>query len=326
MTWGNQNTEAEGHEQMDFALDQGINFFDTAELYSIPAHPDRKSNTEKIIGTWFKKTRNRDKIVLATKIAGKAEFTKFIRTTGINRDSIIEAVEGSLQRLQTDYIDLYQLHWPDRNVNYFGQRGYDHNTIDHWQDNIHQILETFRDLIREGKIRQVGVSNESPWGTMRFLEESKVHVSLPRISTIQNPYSLLNRQFEVGLSEISMREKVGLLAYSPLGFGVLSGKYLGDRKPDGARITLYPNYKRYSSETSVKATQKYYELARENNLSLAQMALAFVNTRPFLTSNIIGATSMKQLEENIASIHIELSDEVLQGIEAVHNEFPNPAP
>jgi aryl-alcohol dehydrogenase-like predicted oxidoreductase len=326
MTWGNQNTETEGHEQMDFALDQGINFFDTAELYSIPADPERKSNTEKIIGTWFKKTRNRDKVILATKIAGKAEFTKFIRTTGINRDSIIEAVEGSLRRLQTDYIDLYQIHWPDRNTNYFGQRGYAHDVIDHWQDNIHQILETFRDLVREGKIRHVGVSNETPWGTMRFLEESKVHAGLPRISTIQNPYSLLNRQFEVGLSEISMREKVGLLAYSPLGFGVLSGKYLGDRKPDGARITLYPNYKRYSGETAVKATQKYYELARENDLSLAQMALAFVNTRPFLTSNIIGATSMKQLEENIASIDIKLSDEVFQGVEAIHDEFPNPAP
>ncbi len=326
MTWGNQNTEAEGHEQMDFAVDRGINFFDTAELYSIPAHPDRKSNTEKIIGTWFKKTGNRDKIILATKIAGKAEFTKFIRSTGINRDSIIEAVEGSLQRLQTDYIDLYQLHWPDRNVNYFGQRGYDHNTVDLWQDNIHQILETFRDLIREGKIRQVGISNESPWGTMRFLEESKVHASLPRIITIQNPYSLLNRQFEVGLSEISIREKVGLLAYSPLGFGVLSGKYLGDRKPEGARITLYPNYKRYCGDAAVKATQKYYELARENDLSPAQMALAFVNTRPFLTSNIIGATSIKQLEENIASIDVELSDEVLQGIEAIHNQFPNPSP
>ncbi len=326
MTWGNQNTEVEGHEQMEYALENGVNFFDTAELYSIPAHPDRKSNTEKVIGTWFKKTGNRDKIILASKIAGKAEFTKFIRTTGINRDSIIEAVEGSLQRLQTDYIDLYQIHWPDRNTNYFGQRGYNHDTLDHWEDNIHQILETFRDLIREGKIRHVGISNETPWGTMRFLEESKVHASLPRMITIQNPYNLLNRQFEVGLSEISLREKIGLLAYSPLGFGVLSGKYLGDRRPDGARITLFPNYKRYSSEVAVKATQKYYELAQQNDLSLAQMALAYVNTRPFLTSNIIGATSMKQLKENMASIDVKLSEEVLQGIEAIHNEFPNPSP
>ncbi len=326
MTWGNQNTEAEGHEQMDYAVSQGVNFFDTAELYPIPAHPDRHSDTEKIIGTWFKKSGNRDKIVLGTKIAGKADFTKFIRTTGFNRESIIEAVEGSLKRLQTDYIDLYQLHWPDRNTNYFGKRGYSHDISDHWQDNIHQLLETFRDLIREGKIRQVGISNESPWGTMRFLEESKVHASLPRTITIQNPYSLLNRLFEVGMSEIAMREKVGLLAYSPMGFGVLSGKYLGNRLPEGARITLFPNYKRYLSEQSVAATQKYYELAQQNDLSLAQMSLAFVNSRPFLTSNIIGATSMSQLKENIASIDVTLSDEVLKGIEEIHNQIPNPAP
>lgn len=326
MTWGNQNTEPEGHEQMDYALDKGVNFFDTAELYPIPAHPDRHSVTEKIIGTWFKKNGNRDKVILASKIAGKADFTKFIRTTGFDRESIIEAVEASLQRLQTEYIDLYQLHWPERNTNYFGQRGYSHDISDHWEDNIHQVLETLRDLIREGKIRHVGISNETPWGTMRFLEESKVHGTLPRAITIQNPYSLLNRQFEVGLSEISIREQIGLLAYSPLGFGVLSGKYLGDRKPDGARITLFPNYIRYSSETAIEATQKYYELAQENNLSLAQMALAYVNSRPFVTSNIIGATSMKQLKENVSSIDLELSDTVLKGIEAIHDQIPNPAP
>ncbi|TLF46727.1 NADP(H)-dependent aldo-keto reductase [Maribacter aurantiacus] len=326
MTWGNQNTEAEGHEQMDYALDQGINFFDTAELYPIPAHPDRHSLTEKIIGTWFKKNGNRDKVVLASKIAGKADFTKFIRTTGFTRASIIEALEGSLKRLQTDYIDLYQLHWPERNTNYFGQRGYTHQVTDYWEDNIHQVLETLRDLMREGKIRHVGISNETPWGTMRFLEESKVHASLPRMITIQNPYSLLNRLFEVGLAEISMRENIGLLAYSPLGFGVLSGKYLGNRLPEGSRIALFPNYKRYSSDTAVKATQKYYELAQEHNISLAQMALAYVNTRPFLTSNIIGATSMKQLKENIGSIDITLTSEIMEGIEKIHNEHPNPAP
>ncbi|KAA2219503.1 NADP(H)-dependent aldo-keto reductase [Maribacter flavus] len=326
MTWGNQNTEAEGHEQMDYALDQGINFFDTAELYPIPAHPDRHSLTEKIIGTWFKKNGNRDKVILASKIAGKADFTKFIRTTGFTRASIIEALEGSLKRLQTDYIDLYQLHWPERNTNYFGQRGYTHQVTDYWEDNIHQVLETLRDLMREGKIRHVGISNETPWGTMRFLEESKVHASLPRTITIQNPYSLLNRLFEVGLAEISMRENIGLLSYSPLGFGVLSGKYLGDRLPEGSRIALFPNYKRYSSDTAVKATQKYYELAQEHNISLAQMALAYVNTRPFLTSNIIGATTMKQLKENIGSIDITLTSEIMEGIEKIHNEHPNPAP
>lgn len=326
MTWGNQNTEAEGHEQMDYALDQGINFFDTAELYPIPAHPDRHSVTEKIIGTWFKNNGNRDKVVLASKIAGKADFTKFIRTSGFKKDSIIEAVNASLTRLQTDYIDLYQLHWPERNTNYFGKRGYKHDVSDYWEDNIHQVLETLRDLVREGKIRHVGLSNETPWGTMRFLTESKVHASLPRMLTIQNPYSLLNRLFEVGLSEISIREKIGLLAYSPLGFGTLSGKYLGGMMPANSRLNLFPNYARYSGETAVKATQQYNALAKENGLSLAQMALAFVNTRPFLTSNIIGATTMSQLKENIASIDVDLSEEVLKNIEAIHNQIPNPAP
>ncbi|MFH6603319.1 NADP(H)-dependent aldo-keto reductase [Maribacter algicola] len=326
MTWGKQNTEAEGHEQMDYALDQGVNFFDTAELYPIPAHPDRHSLTEKIIGNWFKKTGNRDKVVLASKIVGKSSFAKFIRATGINRESIVDAVDASLERLQTDYIDLYQLHWPDRNTNFFGKRGYEHDISDHWQDNIHQILETLRDLVQEGKIRHVGLSNETPWGVMRYLEESKVHASLPRMITIQNPYSLLNRLFEVGNAEVSHREKIGLLAYSPLGFGTLTGKYLGGMQPATSRITLFPQYDRYSSKTAIRATEKYHKLAQDNDISMAQMALAFVNSRPFVTSNIIGATSMRQLKENIASIDVKLSDEVLQGIEAIHNEIPNPAP
>ncbi len=326
MTWGKQNTEAEGFEQMDYAIDQGINFFDTAELYPIPAHPDRYAHTEIIIGNWFKKRANREQIILASKIAGKAEFTKFIRATGFKKESIIEAVEGSLQRLKTDYIDLYQLHWPERSTNFFGPRGYEHNIKDHWKDNIHQVLETLRDLIQEGKIRHIGLSNETPWGTMRFLEESKVHQSLPRMRTIQNPYSLLNRLFEVGLSEISIREQIGLLAYSPLGFGVLSGKYLGGKKPEKGRITLFPNYNRYSGENAMTATQKYAELATKHGMSLAQMALSFVNSRPFLTSNIIGATSMEQLKENISSIDVELSPEVLKGIEEIHQQIPDPAP
>ena len=326
MTWGNQNTEAEGFAQMDYAVDQGINFFDTAELYPIPAHPDRYAHTEIIIGNWFKKTGKREDIVLASKIAGRAVFTKFIRNTGFSRNSLIEAVEGSLKRLQTDYIDLYQLHWPERNTNYFGQRGFDHNHKDFWEDNIHQVLETLRDLIEEGKIRHVGLSNESPWGTMRFLEESKVHDSLPRMITIQNPYSLLNRLFEVGLSEISIREQIGLLAYSPLGFGVLTGKYLGGKQPPKARLTLFPNYNRYANAQAAIATQKYYELAQSHGLSLTQMALAFVNSRPFITSNIIGATSMEQLKENIGSIELQLSEEVLKGIEEIHKVCPDPAP
>ena len=326
MTWGRQNSEEEGHQQMDYAVDQGINFFDTAELYPIPAHPDRYGDTEKRIGIWFKKTGTIAKIILGTKIAGKADFTRFIRSTGFRRESIIEAVEGSLERLQTDYIDLYQLHWPERSTNYFGKRGYQPDLTDHWQDNIHQVLETLRDLISAGKIRHVGLSNETPWGTLRFLEESNVHSSLPRMFTIPNPYSRLIRQFEVGLSEISIRENIGLLAYSPLGFGVLSGKYMGGMKPANARITLFPAYNRYSNDNANRATQEYYELAREHDLSLARMALAFVNSRPFITSNIIGATSMQQLEENISSIEVDLSDELIKGIESIHNNIPDPAP
>ena len=218
------------------------------------------------------------------------------------------------------------MHWPERSTNYFGKRGYNAEVPDFWEDNIHQVLETLRDLVKDGKIRNIGISNETPWGTMRFLEEAKVHQDLPRALTIQNPYSLLNRLFEVGLSEISMREKIGLLAYSPLGFGVLSGKYLGGKKPRKGRITLFPNYSRYIGENSMTATQKYWNLAEAHGLSLTQMALAFVNTRSFVTSTIIGATSMEQLKENIESIHIDLSDEVLKGIEAIHSEIPNPAP
>lgn len=326
MTWGNQNTEEEGHEQMDYAMDQGINFFDTAELYPIPAHPDRYAVTEKIIGNWFQKNGNRDKIVLASKIAGKAEMSKFIRTTGFSPESIRNAVEGSLERLQTDYIDLYQLHWPERNANFFGKRGYEHDVTDHWEDNIHEVLQTLRDLVREGKIRHVGISNETPWGTMRYLMESKVHASLPRTITIQNPYNLLNRLFEVGMSEIAMREKVGLLAYSPLGFGTLTGKFLGGMRPATSRVVLFKQYDRYSGDTAVTATEKYQKLAKEHGLSLTQMALAFVNSRPFVTSTIIGATSMEQLKQNIASIDLTLSDEVLKGIEEIHDAIPNPAP
>ncbi|MGB7393551.1 MAG: NADP(H)-dependent aldo-keto reductase [Pricia sp.] len=326
MTWGNQNTEEEGHEQMDYALDQGINFFDTAELYPIPAHPDRYALTETIIGNWFQKNGNRDKVVLASKVAGKAEMSKFIRTTGFSPESIRNAVDGSLERLQTDYIDLYQLHWPERNTNYFGQRGYTHDASDHWKDNIHEVLQTLRDLIREGKIRHVGISNETPWGTMRFLMESKVHASLPRTITIQNPYNLLNRLFEVGLSEIAMREKVGLLAYSPLAFGTLTGKYLGGMRPATSRIVLFPQYDRYSGENAVAATDRYHKLAKEHGLTLTQMALAFVTSRPFVTSNIIGATSMEQLKQNISSIDLNLSEEVLKGIEEIHDAIPNPAP
>ena len=326
MTWGRQNTEAEGHAQMDYALSQGVNFFDTAELYPIPAHKDRYALTEKIIGNWFRKTGKRKEVVLATKIAGPAPFTRFIRTSGFHPDAIREAVEGSLDRLQTDYIDLYQLHWPERSTNYFGKRGFPTDLEDPWEDNIPEVLETLGALVREGKIRHVGLSNETPWGVMRFLEEVTKNPDLPRMITIQNPYSLLNRLFEVGLSEISIRSEIGLLAYSPLGFGTLSGKYLGGKQPENARVTLFPNYSRYSGQNAVEATQAYKDIADRHGLTLAQMSLAFVNSRPFLTSNIIGATTMEQLRENIGSIEVKLEAEVVREIESVHETLPNPAP
>jgi aryl-alcohol dehydrogenase-like predicted oxidoreductase len=324
MTWGNQNTEAEGHEQMDYALEQGVNFFDTAELYPVPATAETYAETERIIGTWFKKTGNRDKVVLASKIAGPGDYTAHIRTNGFKPEAIKDAVEKSLQRLQTDYIDLYQLHWPERQANFFGVRDYKHNANDPWEYNFHESLETLDELIKEGKIRQVGVSNETPWGTMRYLEEAKK--GLPRMVTIQNAYSLLCRSFETGLAEISMREGIGLLAYSPLGFGVLSGKYLGGKLPEGSRLTLFPRFARYSGKEATEATRQYAELAQKHGLSLPQMALAYINQQPFVTGNIIGATKMEQLKENIASIDIELSPEVLAGINAIHASIPNPAP
>ncbi len=325
MTWGQQNTEAEGHEQMNYALDEGVNFFDTAELYSVPSKPETQGSTEKIIGSWFKKNKNRDKVILASKIVGPLPFVTHIRPNlGFTKKAIHEAVEKSLKRLQTDYIDLYQLHWPERNANFFGQRGYKHNPNGRWRENFKQVLETFDGLIKAGKIRHVGISNETPWGTMRYLEESEKY-ELPRVRSIQNPYSLLNRTFEVGLSEISMRENIGLLAYSPLAFGVLSGKYLFGT-PENARITLFPSYTRYSNSQAVEATRKYYRLAKENKLSCTQMALAFVNRQHFVTSTIIGATSMEQLRENIGSIAIELKDALVDEINKIHEAIPNPAP
>ncbi len=325
MTWGNQNTEAEGHEQMDFALDHGVNFFDTAELYSVPATPETYGATEKIIGSWFKKTGNRDKVVLASKIAGGGDYTAHIRKDGFSKRGLKEALEGSLKRLQTDYIDLYQLHWPERGVNCFGVREYPFKTATKEAENHLEILETLNGFVKEGKIKQVGLSNESPWGTMQYLQTAKEH-KLPRMSTIQNSYSLIHRAYEYGMSEVSLRENIGLLVYSPLAFGVLSGKYIGGKSPDGARVTLFPRFDRYSSPQSEIAVKKYQEIATKNGLSLAQLSLAFVNQLPFVTSNIIGATNLVQLKENIESIHIDLSEAVLKEIEAVHSIIPNPAP
>lgn len=326
MTFGEQNTEAEGHEQLDYALDQGVNFIDTAELYSVPARAETQGSTERIIGAWINSRKNRDRFVLATKIVGPSPNLTYIRNPmKFDRASINEALEGSLRRLQTDYVDLYQLHWPERKTNYFGKRGYVHDPNDPWEDNFLEILETLRNLVRAGKIRHIGVSNETPWGLMRFLHLAEKH-DLPRCVSIQNPYSLLNRTFEVGLAEVAIRESAGLLAYSPMAFGLLSGKYHRGTARQGARLNQFKTMSRYNGPNAKAATEKYLAIAEKHGLTLAQMSLAFVNSRPFLTSNIIGATTMEQLRENIASIDVELPYEVLREIEEVHSVLPNPAP
>ena len=324
MTFGNQNTVEESEEQMNYALENGVNFFDTAELYPVPASAERYADTEKIIGNWMKKKSNRDKIILATKIAGPGDYTKHIRTTGFSERSLFDAVEGSLKRLKTDYIDLYQLHWPERQTNTFGQRGYKFNENDHWDENFESVLITLNEIIKQGKVRQIGLSNENPWGLMRFIELSKKN--LPKMISIQNPYSLLNRLFEVGNAEICIKENVGLLAYSPLGFGVLSGKYLRGKIPNDSRLNLFPNLKRFAGKESMNATEHYMQIALKYGISLAQMSLAFVNSRRFVTSNIIGASKMYQLKENIESINIKLNPDILAEIENVQNKIPNPAP
>lgn len=322
MTWGNQNTQAEGFEQMDYALDQGINFFDTAELYPVPAQKETYAETERIIGNWFEKTGNRDKVVLASKIAGPGDYTAHIRTNGFSPDALKDAVNQSLKRLKTDYIDLYQLHWPERSTNTFGVRDYKHKE-EQWQDNFNEILHALDDIIKSGKVRHIGISNEKAWGTMRYLEESK-NDNLPRMITIQNAYSLLNRVFEGDMAEIAIREQIGLLAYSPMAFGVLSGKYIKGTAADNARLKLFPRFSRYSNAQCTEATKRYLAIAEKNKMSLAQMSLAFVTQQPFLTSNIIGATSLEQLKENIDSIDITLNQDILGAIEKVHQEIPNP--
>ncbi len=327
MTWGEQNSTAEAFAQMDYALDQGINFFDTAELYSIPPKAASYGRTEEIIGNWLARRGTRERIVLASKIAGPGQdWLPHIRAgkTRFTRETIEAALHASLKRLQTDYLDLYQLHWPERNTNYFGRLGFTPAE----EDDFTPIAETLQALdhqVRAGKIRHIGVSNETPWGVMRFLQAAD-QLGLTRIVSVQNPYSLLNRSYEVGLAEISWRERCGLLAYSPLGFGVLSGKYLGGARPRGSRLALFPEYTRYSNPVAESATARYVALAREHRLDPAQMALAFVNSRPFLTSTIIGATGMEQLKSNIASIELSLSPQVLEGIEAIHTAHPNPSP
>lgn len=326
MTFGTQNTEADAHSQLDFAVEKGINFIDTAEMYPIGGNETTFGDTERFIGTWINKigTSEREKLVIATKIAGPNRGMDYIRKPlDFSKKNIREAVELSLKNLQTDYIDLYQMHWPERVMNMFGKRGI--STIDeNWNDSIFEILTTYDGLIKEGKIRTIGVSNENPFGVMRFLMESEKH-NLPRIATIQNPFSLLNRLYEVGLSEIGMRENVGLLAYSPLGFGFLSGKYLNGY-PENSRMKTFPQFTRYTNENSFKVTKMYKKLAESNGLTLSQMALAFVNQQQFVTSTIIGATSLEQLKDNIASFDLVLSNELLLEIEKIQELQPNPAP
>ncbi|WP_223549679.1 NADP(H)-dependent aldo-keto reductase [Aestuariivivens sp. NBU2969] len=326
MTWGRQNTESEGHEQLDYAFNEGINFIDTAELYPVPATPETSGRTSEIIGTWLKKTGNRDKVVIASKVIGRtSDYVAHIRTTGFSPLSIQDAIEKELKRLQTDYIDLYQLHWPERLTNTFGKLDYKHDPNDTWQDNFNEVLHELDKHIKAGKIRYVGLSNEKAWGAMRYLEEHKIH-NLPRMVTIQNAYSLLNRTFEGDLAEVSIREGIGLLAYSALGFGMLTGKYINGTANQHSRLNRFPQLKRYSGERTRKATEKYVQLAKDYNISPAQMALAFVNQQPFLTSNIIGATNLKQLKENIDSIHINLSNALVSEINTIHKAIPNPAP
>ena len=324
MTWGEQNTEAEGHAQLDYAIDQGINFIDTAELYSVPSRAETYGSTERIIGSWLKNRGKRDDLIIASKIVGPAAMSKHIRTGGYTKEEFKDAIHKSLKRLQTDYLDLYQLHWPERNTNYFGKLGYTHDPDEEWKDNFAEVLGYLQDFVSEGLIRHIGVSNETAYGLSRYMEESRK--GLPKTITVQNPYNLLNRKDEIGLTEVMQREEVGYLAYSPLGFGTLSGKYIEQKDTEASRINKFPQYSRYSNEQAVKATKRYLDLAKKYDLSLTQMALAFVTDRPFMTANIIGATNLEQLKENIDSVNIQLSPELLEEIEAIHNAIPNPAP
>ena len=326
MTWGEQNNQEEAFAQMDCAMDYGVNFFDTAELYSVPPRKETWGSTEKIIGDWLEDRKCRDKVILATKVTGRSGMKWFRnKETRLNREQINLAIEGSLKRLKTDYIDLYQLHWPDRKSNFFGQLSYKHQNDDEYVE-IEDQLEILSDLVKSGKVRYVGLSNETPWGVMKFISCAE-RLNFPKVVSIQNPYSLLNRSYEVGLAEISMREKCGLLAYSPLAFGMLTGKYDNGSKPDGARLTLFGEmFTRYTKPKGLKYSEKFNDLAKKFDMSPTQMALAFVNSRDFLTSNIIGATNIDQLKENIESFSIRLSSEILEEIEKISNENPFPCP
>lgn len=326
MTWGEQNTEAEAHAQLDYAIDAGINFIDTAEMYPVAPRKETQGLTETYIGRWLAKRSDRDKLIIASKVCAQADWTDYMRDgkPRLDKKNIYEAINASLKRLQTDYIDLYQTHWPERDTNYFGQLNYYH-APEKDGVSIEETLDVMDGLVKEGKIRMIGISNETPWGCAEYLRVAK-DKNVARIVSIQNPYNLLNRTFEIGLSEFSHREDVGLLAYSPLAFGVLSGKYIGGTKPEGSRLALFDRFTRYTNPQSEAATKAYVALAIENELDPSQMALAFVNERPFLTSNIIGATTMEQLKTDIESINIKLSKDIIRAIETIHEKYPNPAP
>ncbi len=328
MTFGHQVNEREAHRQIDMALDAGVNFLDVAEMYPFPSAADTWGDSERFIGSWLAAHGHRDRVVIASKASGPADgWLTWIRDghTRFDRANLVAAVDGSLERLGTDYIDLYQLHWPERSTNYFGKLGYVHGEDPIPCTPMRETLEVLAELVAAGKIRAVGLSNETPWGTMRFLTEAERH-DLPRMASIQNPYSLLNRTFEVGLAEIAHREQCGLLAYSPLAFGVLTGKYAGGARPPASRLALYPQYTRYTTEAGVRATDEYVALARRHGLSPAHMALAYVTSRGFVTANLVTASNAAQLQEDLGSAELELSDEVLAAIEAIHERHPNPCP
>ncbi|NKB36680.1 MAG: NADP(H)-dependent aldo-keto reductase [Gammaproteobacteria bacterium] len=327
MTWGEQNTENDAHAQLDLAIDSGVNFIDTAEMYPVPPKQESQGRTEAILGSWLRKGGQRDKLIIASKVSARADWLPYLRNgkAKLDRENIETAVNASLQRLNCEYIDLYQTHWPERDSNYFGQLNYYH-APDKDGVPIEETLGVLDDLVTQGKVRHIGVSNETAWGVNEHLRLERAGAG-PKIVSVQNPYSLLNRSFEIGLAEIAHRETVGLLAYSPLGFGTLSGKYLNGKSPATARLSLFgERYQRYSTATGIEACAKYVELARSYDLDPAQMALAYVNSRPFLTSTIIGATNTEQLSANIDSINIELPKELLRKIEQVHVALPNPCP
>lgn len=327
MTWGEQNTEAEGHAQADYALDQGINFLDTAEMYSIPPRPETQGSTERIIGSWLKARKNRDKVIIASKVAGRGQMT-WLRgePTELNRKNIMAAIEGSLKRLETDYIDLYQLHWPDRPMNLFVDQTTTFRDLPTGPENpIEEIVEVLADLVKAGKVRYVGLSNETAWGAMRFVHAAE-NGKGPRVVSIQNAYNLLNRTFEMGLGEVALREKVGLLAYSPLAQGYLTGKYRRGARPLGARTTLFNRGQRYEKPGVEEVIDQYLALAEEFGLDPTQMALAFVTSRPFVASNIIGATTLEQLKTDIDSIHVKIPADLEKRIDAIHHLHGNVAP